>query len=80
MNEVESVIRSMANSKIITMADGYLYADFCRAMFGFIDDVEFMLNKSTGQNDFRSASRVGYSNPGANRRRMQEIPGRLEAD
>jgi uncharacterized protein (DUF1499 family) len=79
MNEVDSVIRSMPNSKIITIADGYLHAEFCSAVFGFIDDVEFMLDNSTGQVDFRSASRVGHSDLGANRRRMQEIARRLEA-
>ena len=42
-------------------------------MFRFVDDVEFLLDDATGQIYFRSASRVGRSDLGVNRRRMEAI-------
>ena len=41
-------------------------------IFGFVDDVEFYLNEP-GVIHFRSASRIGYSDLGVNRERMETI-------
>ena len=51
--------------------DDYLHVEF-RAMV-FIDDVEFHLPKDESVIRFRSASRLGYSDLGANRRRMRGL-------
>jgi uncharacterized protein (DUF1499 family) len=37
----------------------------------FIDDVEFYFDEATGFIEFRSASRLGYGDAGANRQRME---------
>lgn len=42
----------------------------------FKDDVEFVLDDQTQRVDFRSASRVGYSDFGVNRKRMQDVTER----
>ncbi|MEC7418575.1 MAG: DUF1499 domain-containing protein, partial [Pseudomonadota bacterium] len=39
----------------------------------FVDDVEFELREEAGIIAVRSASRVGYSDLGANRRRIEKI-------
>jgi uncharacterized protein (DUF1499 family) len=39
----------------------------------FVDDGEFLLDRSRGVIDVRSASRLGYSDLGKNRSRMEEI-------
>lgn len=51
----------------------YVRASFESGLFGFIDDVEIWLDPDAARVDFRSASRVGYSDLGANRRRMLRL-------
>ena len=45
---------------------------------GFIDDVEFFVNKDKGVIDVRSASRLGESDLGVNRERIESIRQALE--
>lgn len=49
---------------------GYLAATFQTPMFRFIDDVELHLDRQMGVIHMRSASRVGRSDMGVNRKRM----------
>ena len=39
----------------------------------YVDDVEFYINEKNKIIHFRSASRIGYSDLGVNRKRMEEI-------
>ena len=52
--------------------DKFIYVEFFSEVFGFVDDVEFYFNKP-GVIEFRSASRIGYSDLGVNRKRMEAI-------
>ena len=47
-------------------------------MLRFVDDVEFRLESGTSEIAVRSASRVGYSDLGTNRRRLERLRGELE--
>ena len=51
----------------------YLHAEFKSALLGFVDDVQFMADPAAGVIHMRSASRVGYSDLGANRKRVENI-------
>lgn len=51
----------------------YLWASYTTPIFRVIDDVEARLDPATGMLHLRSASRVGYYDFGANRKRLQEI-------
>jgi len=42
-----------------------------------VDDVEFLFDDNARRIDIRSAARVGYSDFGVNRRRMEEIRRRF---
>jgi uncharacterized protein (DUF1499 family) len=53
--------------------------EFRSLMLGFVDDVEFMVDEPQQLIHFRSASRVGYSDLGVNRQRMEEIRRRYAA-
>ena len=44
----------------------------------FVDDVEILFDDASKIIHFRSASRVGYSDFGVNRRRMEEVRSLLE--
>ncbi len=56
----------------------YLWSTFAVPVFGFVDDVEFRLDRSKGVLHVRSASRVGYSDLGVNRGRVEDIRRRFE--
>ena len=53
--------------------DGYLWATFTSRVFRFVDDVEFRMVSTDGMIHVRSGSRVGYSDLGVNRRRVEKM-------
>jgi len=53
--------------------DEYIAATFASSIFGFIDDVECRLDASQDRIQIRSASRVGHSDLGVNRKRMATL-------
>ena len=53
-----------------------LEAEFRSAILRFVDDVIFHVHED-GRIDVRSASRVGYWDLGANRRRVERLRGKL---
>ncbi|MCF8051308.1 MAG: DUF1499 domain-containing protein [Desulfobacterales bacterium] len=60
-------------TRIVTVTDDYLHAQEKSRIFGFVDDIEFHLRPAEQIIAIRSASRVGYSDFGVNRRRVEEI-------
>ncbi|MFT6099458.1 MAG: hypothetical protein ACJAYF_002005 [Arenicella sp.] len=64
-------LAKMGGNKIAEQADDYIRTVFTTRLFRFKDDVEFYIDADEGQVHFRSASRVGYSDMGANRKRYQ---------
>jgi uncharacterized protein (DUF1499 family) len=55
----------------------YLHAVFTTPLLRFRDDVEFHARPERGEIAVRSASRVGYSDLGANRKRVEAIRAEL---
>ena len=80
MEKLSKIIRSMNGARIISNRENYLYAEFKTSFFGFIDDVEFHANESANQIEVRSASRLGYSDLGLNRSRVESIRERYLAN
>lgn len=70
---LKTVIEGMERTKIITEEENYLYAEFTSALMGFVDDVEFYLVPEEGVIHVRSASRLGQSDLGVNRKRVEAI-------
>lgn len=73
MAKLKSVIEGMERTEIITAEDNYLYAEFTSALMGYVDDVEFYLDSGAGVIQVRSASRLGQSDLGVNRKRIEAI-------
>lgn len=71
--ELVSIVSAMPRSRIATAEAGYLHVVFASRLWRFRDDVEFHVDEAAGLIQFRSASRMGYSDIGVNRQRMQEI-------
>lgn len=73
MTALGAVISGMKRARIVTLTGSYLHAEFTSAVFRFVDDAEFLLDDETSTIHVRSASRVGNSDLGVNRRRIEAI-------
>ena len=75
-NRLVKIIESEKRAKILIVQDNYVLAEFTSALFRFVDDVEFYFPEKQADDaviHIRSASRVGYSDLGANRNRIEQI-------
>ena len=70
---------STANRRQECFGQEYLHAEIQSRLFGFIDDLEILIDEEQNLIFVQSASRVGFSDLGANRNRVQEIRRRYEA-
>jgi len=61
------------NGSIETAREDYIAATFASALFGFVDDFEIRIDTVAGLIHLRSGSRVGTSDIGANRKRVELI-------
>ena len=77
MADLKTVIQSLERMKIITETENYLYAEFTSTFWGFVDDVEFLLDERNNVIHVRSASRLGQSDLGVNRKRIESIRAKL---
>jgi uncharacterized protein (DUF1499 family) len=77
---VKRIVDQMPRSTIVAETDAYLHATFRSRLFRFVDDLELKLDRQTGIIAVRSASRVGYSDLGVNRRRVESLRRRLTAE
>lgn len=73
LEQVERVLVGMEAANIVDAQENYLYAEFTSALMGYVDDVEFLHDSAAGVTHVRSASRLGYSDLGANRKRIETI-------
>ncbi|TXT62662.1 MAG: hypothetical protein BAJALOKI1v1_880011 [Promethearchaeota archaeon] len=72
-NKVKTVINSMSRTKILEESDNYLRVQFTSFLFRFKDDVEFYFDDASKILHFRSQSRIGGFDWGANRNRMEKF-------
>ncbi len=73
MAKLKVVLSTMPRARIVTATENYLHAEFTSALFRFVDDVEFRLDESARTIHLRSASRVGSSDLGVNRKRIEDL-------
>lgn len=73
LDRLNAVLRGMKRCRVVTVGDNDIHAEFTSAFFRFVDDVEFHIENDAKMIHIRSASRVGYSDFGVNRARMEKI-------
>ena len=71
--KIITIINSLKRSKVITNEENYIHIEFRTATFRFVDDVEFFFDDKEKIIHFRSRARMGYSDMGVNRKRMENI-------
>ncbi|RMH34905.1 MAG: DUF1499 domain-containing protein [Nitrospirae bacterium] len=74
-----SVLQSMPQIRIVVDCERYLHAECRSRLFSFVDDLEFLIEETKGIIHVRSASRIGYWDFGANRKRVEAIRSRFQA-
>lgn len=75
---VLAALRAAPRVTVVTAEADYLHAEFRSAGMGFIDDVEFYIDRAAGLLHFRSAARLGSGDMGVNRARMIALSEQLQ--
>lgn len=73
------LVQEQPRTKLVEQSDDYAHFECTTFVFRFVDDVQLLLDRERGLIHFRSASRVGHSDLGTNRRRMATLVKKFEA-
>lgn len=68
-----SILSAMPRTRIIASDDDYIHAECRSFLFRFVDDIEFVVDQQAPLIHLRSAARMGYSDFGVNRKRVERI-------
>lgn len=79
MAQLADLIAALPRTQILEQTPTYLYAEFTSRWLGFVDDGEFYLDQPAGVIQVRSASRLGESDLGVNRDRIETLRQLLAA-
>lgn len=71
-NRLQRILEDEYDASLVTRSDTYVHATVTTTL-GFVDDLEFLIVPREGTIHLRSASRVGYSDLGTNRDRIEKI-------
>lgn len=75
---LRELLSTRPDATVVGAGPGYLRVEF-RTRLGFVDDGEFALDREAAVIHVRSASRLGYSDLGKNRARLEEVRGAFAA-
>ncbi len=73
LERMKQVILAESRTRIVAESPGYLHSVFTSLLFRFQDDVEILVDAPAHVLHVRSASRVGHSDLGANRKRVERL-------
>ena len=72
------VLNGFDGARVLTFEENRIEAEFVSSIFRFVDDVTFYIDDRKKIIHVKSASRVGFSDLGVNRRRVEKIRKQLE--
>lgn len=75
MQKLKNVLEAWPQTVVVEAGDDYLHAECSTPLMGFTDDLEFYCD--TKVIHVRSASRLGHSDLGANRKRVESLRAAL---
>lgn len=73
IEKIEALVNLFPRTRVISKSGNYLHAEFRTLIFGYVDDVEFLVDVVAKKIHIRSASRLGYSDLGANLSRVETL-------
>ena len=71
--ELVAIAAAMPGARVVTARPDYAHLEFETPLMGFVDDVEFAIDATGGTIQVRSASRIGNSDFGVNRKRVEDL-------
>jgi uncharacterized protein (DUF1499 family) len=74
---VQEAVSAIPRCRVVTATSDYIHAEVRSAVFGFVDDLEVYLPADENTLMVRSGSRLGHSDFGVNRRRVEALRGAL---
>lgn len=75
---LKELVQGTEGATLVSATEDYLYAEFTTPLMGFVDDVEFHRDRAASEIQMRSASRLGESDLGLNRQRIERLRGQFE--
>lgn len=79
LDAIAQAIEAAPRTQITGRGDNRIDSIFTSLIFRFKDDVSFLVDPTEGRIHCRSASRVGHSDLGANRKRIESLRPEIEA-
>ena len=79
LQQLIKTVQGMKRARVVTVDGRYVHVEFTSFLFRFVDDAEFLLDEEAKTIRVRSASRIGYSDLGVNRKRVEAIRSRFDA-
>ena len=70
---LREILESMPRTRVVDATDRYLRAEHTSALWGYVDDLELLVDPVAGKIHIRSASRTGTSDLGVNRQRVEAL-------
>jgi uncharacterized protein (DUF1499 family) len=67
------ILKNQPRTELIEQREDYIYVEFSSRLMGFVDDAEFYFPPDASVIQMRSAARLGESDLGVNRRRLEQI-------
>ncbi len=77
--KLKAVVQAMPGAKVVKADGDYLYVQFTTRLMKYVDDVEFWYDPTAQVIQVRSASRLGKSDLGVNRKRVEAVRAALAA-
>jgi uncharacterized protein (DUF1499 family) len=73
-----AAVAKLPRTTIVTQSSDYLHAECASRIFGFVDDLELQLRPAQNAIAVRSAARLGHSDFGVNRKRVEGLRALLK--
>lgn len=77
--KIRQLVENTPGARVVQGEGDYLRCEFSTPLMRYTDDVEFWFDPAAQVVQVRSASRLGYSDRGANRARIEALRTRLAA-
>lgn len=77
--KIRAIVQATPGAEVVKSEPDYLYAQYTTRLMKYVDDVEFWVDPANGVVQVRSASRLGKSDLGANRKRIEALRAALAA-